>query len=786
MPQTFGFTEFPNRFATSALSGACDWDALVNYLKSPREFATKDDQPLVSLCSFGTAVTKNGSLRHDVNVTAVHGVMIDHDAGTMSMEVAKALFEMNSVRAILTTSASHMTQGVPRWRAWLFTSAPYAPAAYGELVGRANAILGGAAAVESFKLSQSYYFGKVQGVLYDCQVAEGTIYIDQVPVSPLYPPSGAAGKVVVSELDWTTEAEEGWRNPPSDAALRLNLADPSKGSARETFGATWATHWLWAGDAAPDQLAEEGKRSEGRMALLTRMMYRNGGNCEQVLRLATLPEHPLLVKDGRHDLLRQEILGARAIFAKWWAQRKESKKVGDGIEQSPDRFGPHLSLDQMFERLVYVGGHTIADLVTGRVWTEPNAIGTYRPCRTDMIEKALAEGKVPPKEEKRWESSLKLWIHDTRRLYADQLSWDPGAGEFCSAPESNASKGYRAFNLWKGLAKLPDPPSNWQEWVALFVDHVTYLVPVESERARFLQWLAHIVQKPGELPHTAYLFVTPTEGTGRGFLADVLARVLPGNVAVGFNVAETLNKTTQYNDRLSQKLLVTVDEASDGQGEMNRSDRCAKLRSLLTESIRNINGKFDRQHVEYNKARWLFFSNNLDALPISNGDRRLIVIANPTEPRAEVYYERLHAALACPELASSVRKYLTDLDLTGFNPGERAPLNDAKRGLIDALRSPVEDAVRQFKAQWPGQAAGSNDLRSYVRQMTDEEKLPGPTAMGHIYRRVGVAVKKTPVRIAGVLERVVGWGDDFEKLDAFKISQAILESRGKFRNAINP
>src|SRR4051812_36283037 len=155
---------------------------------------------------------------------------------------------------------------------------------------------------------------------------------------------------------------------------------------------------------------------------------------------------------------------------------------------------------------------------------------------------------------------LAAWIKSPKRLTVDTLAWIPGAGEFCRVPEGFDGHDI-AYNLWRGYAPMP-APEDWEERVQPFLDHVAYLVPVESERRRFLQWLAHIVQYPEILPHTCYLMITETTGTGRNLLASILVRVLPGHTAVGLSLQELLDGG--FNGRLSRKTLGIVDEAREG------------------------------------------------------------------------------------------------------------------------------------------------------------------------------------------------------------------------------
>jgi primase-polymerase (primpol)-like protein len=141
------------------------------------------------------------------------------------------------------------------------------------------------------------------------------------------------------------------------------------------------------------------------------------------------------------------------------------------------------------------------------------------------------------------------------------LAWVPGAKKICSPPE--AVEGAKtAFNTWAGLSPPPKIPKDWKKRAKPFVDHVAFLVPVKSERERFLQWLAHIIQRPEVLPHTYFLMTAKKTGIGRNLLSSMIVRVLRGHVAAGVALPELLDGG--FTGRLSRKLLAIVDEAREG------------------------------------------------------------------------------------------------------------------------------------------------------------------------------------------------------------------------------
>ncbi len=126
----------------------------------------KDALPLLKLAMFGAKRTAQGSLRHNANVLQITGVELDYDGEQIGFAAALEVLTSMGVSALLYTSRSHR-EAAPRWRIVAPTSQPCPPDVRAKLLARLNgflkAELGVAelAAVESFTLSQAYFYGWV-------------------------------------------------------------------------------------------------------------------------------------------------------------------------------------------------------------------------------------------------------------------------------------------------------------------------------------------------------------------------------------------------------------------------------------------------------------------------------------------------------------------------------------------------------------------------------------------------------------------------------------------------
>lgn len=179
-------TTFPDARAKRKQEHALTWGKLREQLAAPEVKPTKEDCELIKVATFGDTRTAAGCFRHNANVTTVFGIEGDHDAGLVSPVAAAAMLKTAGVEALVVTTASH-TADHPRWRVFAPLSAPCTPSERRLLCGLLNDALGGILASESFTLSQSYYYGRVEGVPFEAHHISGRP-IDEfdIVLSPVY------------------------------------------------------------------------------------------------------------------------------------------------------------------------------------------------------------------------------------------------------------------------------------------------------------------------------------------------------------------------------------------------------------------------------------------------------------------------------------------------------------------------------------------------------------------------------------------------------------------------
>lgn len=434
-------------------------------------------------------------------------------------------------------------------------------------------------------------------------------------------------------------------------------------------------------------------------------------------------------------------------------QRRRAQDIGDGANIAAP-LAEQLTLDEMHEQLVFISdGSRVA-------WRARPHIAL--PLPEFRLHTRASETRVA----KRFVLTADLWLQSPKRITTHTLTFRPGHPEFTTDPD-----GAPALNLWRPRER-PTSAASPQP----FLDHVAYLVPNESERERFLDWLAHIEQFPGVLPHTHYLMVTPQTGIGRNWLASVLARVWAGATRLGFDLIGAMN--SGFNGPLSRRLLVIVDELKAADTGYGAAQHAQQLKAMLTTEHRTINPKFGRMHIEFNCARWLMFSQHYDALPLERADRRIIVITNPTERRPVEHYRNLYALLDDADFIGAVARYLATRNIKGFNPSEPAPLTEAKAKAIEASMSDIERALVALRDGTTARLMTTADINEFL---TDCGVRPPPgRAMSVAYAAVGMAPCDKLVSFRGKRQRVVALRDaDTLKSasSAFLLAELIKASR---------
>jgi len=376
----------------------------------------------------------------------------------------------------------------------------------------------------------------------------------------------------------------------------------------------------------------------------------------------------------------------------------------------------------------------------------------FASCKT-----TIGEDTGKPKQVKTYD----LWLDHGGRKTVEVRTFRAGAGPICLDPN-----GKRALNSWRGFDY---DESLIGADISPFLDHVYYLFGDKADM--FLDLLAHAIQKPGELPHSGIVHISEVHGKGRSTLGNFLANhVFRGYGVSGVDLSWLL--AGEFNSIIAGRILITVDEIKTGSKYNNKE----AMKSLINAGTRIVNGKNEKQYIEFNAGRWLIFSNHLDAVAIDETDRRFWVVEHTEACKSPEYYRQFAAWCEVYRNAGAVRVYLKHRDISGFNPGERPPLDEAKLNAIAANKSEDAYIVEDIINDWGSDVIGSRDVRQQA--MFREHKFSSDKSMGYALKEAKCQQAK-PIKVDKKTERI--WAirnhDRWAKAEPHELTAELLKGR---------
>lgn len=381
---------------------------------------------------------------------------------------------------------------------------------------------------------------------------------------------------------------------------------------------------------------------------------------------------------------KRPLIDVSALFDRE-KQRELNRIIGDGETEAFCPLPDEISVDEMLERFVFLadGARVFDRLYPMHIVS----LGEFKQATAASVtEVGTGDFRRDGSQKVKRVPNADVWVSSKSRLSVIGTTFKAGATEWQLDPQ-----GRHSVNLWTGFRRNDveggDP--------VLFLNHVRWLFKDRADD--FLDWLAHIEQKPGELPHTAWLHISSKTGTGRNALSGILARVFAGYAATSLDLIHLLE--SGFNERLSRKVLAVVDEIREGGSDQWR--HAESLKQMITSETRSINKKFGRMSEEFNACRFLLFSNHRQAIPLDETDRRFEVVINDDEPQSADYYQRLYGAINRPSFITAVAQFLRDRNLSGFNPGRHAAKSADKKQVITSTGSDESELLFDFSESYP-------------------------------------------------------------------------------------
>lgn len=230
----------------------------------------------------------------------------------------------------------------------------------------------------------------------------------------------------------------------------------------------------------------------------------------------------------------------------------------------------------------------------------------------------------------------------------------PNGGEFYEDPRTEC--------LYVNTCIKYSPTTGSKDVSPLFLEYFERIVPDQDERHIFIQWLAHIFQKPQDRP-SWHVILTSDTGTGKGFLIESILHPLLKHTSTINSYSRVM---TKFSTVLADNLLVLLDDPAQGS-----DDTQTQLKSLLSEERAYCEGKFMPGGMVQTYTRFILASNDPRPLRLDENERRWWSPAelNHRHDKVETqkFLETLANWLALDGSLCAVYNWFMAYDLGGFN-----------------------------------------------------------------------------------------------------------------------
>lgn len=375
-----------------------------------------------------------------------------------------------------------------------------------------------------------------------------------------------------------------------------------------------------------------------------------------------------------------EALVGKPLLKEWMEQASKKLIAAEKVQELEQakrlasKKGGALKLDPL-ERYIYIDG-------TKEAWDREK-------------KRRLPEGSV----KMALGDAYQLWLNspDRRVVDVDHIVFDP----------TMTKDPALYINTFEGLPLEPvrdDAACENLRWL------IGFLCNDDAEALDWLtKWLAFPLQHMGAKMDTAILFHSTMEGSGKSLLfADIIGELYG---RYGATVGQT-QLEGNFNAWQSGKLWAVFEEVVSRD---QRYNQVGKIKHMITGKTVRMESKFINGWEETNHMNSAFLSNEIMPWPISEDDRRMLVMwpleTLPSERQKAVARELANGGVA------ALYGWLLSVDLGDFNQRTRPPKTEARQRLVELSRTAWQTFFYLWRAGELGQGLWGCCLTSDVYAM---------------------------------------------------------------------
>ena len=280
--------------------------------------------------------------------------------------------------------------------------------------------------------------------------------------------------------------------------------------------------------------------------------------------------------------------------------------------------------------------------------------------------------------------------------------------------------------------------------VELFMAHLSNTVRSEREQRILMDFMAFVVQNPGQRVRWA-LLLHGIEGNGKSYFYNTLQYALGTNA----RVVSTTAIDSQFTGWAEGAILIGVEEIRIA--GTNKYAILDKLKPLITNDTIAVVHKGRDEKTIPNFTSYLMMTNHADAIPVGDNDRRYCVISTRHTRKEELYeqhggpeaaaayFDRLFSETA--RRPDALVRMLLDWRVSAdFNSAGRAPETDGLLAMRSLHISEERDGLENLIEKHACPVIGPDILDTTELQklaLIDAEEMPRTKALGHILSDMG-------------------------------------------------
>jgi hypothetical protein len=324
-----------------------------------------------------------------------------------------------------------------------------------------------------------------------------------------------------------------------------------------------------------------------------------------------------------------------------------------------------------------------------------------------------------------------------------------------------------------------DWTSDDHEAVKMFGAHIKLLCGASANH--MLDWMAFNVQNPGVKIRWSPV-IKGIEGDGKTLLGEVMGLVMGSENVLMISPKVLL---TDFNG-WAEGHCVGVFEELRLTGH-SRYDAGNAIKPNITNDNIPIHRKGMDEYNIINTTNYIAFTNHADALPLSDADRRWMVVFSPFnkyeqlrdhiggDAQVAAYFTRLFDLVR--SCASALREWLLQRDVKHFNRNGRAPDSAEKQAMIAAsMHEEDEDILTIIKGGYAGvsdQIISTAHLTTHLLMLPGAE-IPKGRALAAAMTRLGFMRRKEQVWWDGKACRC--WVADVKLLATVSDARILLDA----------